>query len=207
MQSLTLPEAKQIFFQLLADPRAQLGVVKLDARKWVEYYPYLAGAPFWAELIQAQERLTLAHENEAAPWRTALLKVNPTERAALLEGLLAKQVGRVLRLEARRIDRQMPLRQLGVDSLMSLEIRNLLELNLGMKLPAVVLLTHPTLEALGAHLLEKLALTGQVSPDTLPMAPVAGSAPAAENLNDMTEADLLTRLKNELALAKKGGKS
>ncbi len=209
MQRLPVAEAKQVFLRLLAEPRAQLGVMRLDGRKWVEYYPYLAGAPFWTDLIQDQERAARPQDQEAAPWRTSLLKVAPAERPAILDGLLAKQIGRILRLEAQRIDRHMPLRQLGVDSLMSLEIRNLLELNLGVKLPAVILLTHPTITTLSANLLERLGGPAPASPVPLTDAGVQAtdSHRVADKLNQMTEADLLARLKSELALAKKGGKS
>ncbi len=203
MQSLTLEEAKGVFLQLLAAPRTQLGVMRLEPRKWVEYYPHLAGSPLWNELLHDAPVAKAA--SQEAPFRAALRKAPPAERLAVLKGLVAQELGHILRLDARRIDHQTPFRQLGVDSLMSLEMRNLLERNLGEKLPAVLLLTYPTIEALGVHLLEKLALAEPVKTADGPPEPRPDSPPA-EDLSLLSEEELLARLQDELSLTKKGGK-
>ena len=72
---------------------------------------------------------------------------------AKLGALLRAEAARVLGLPAGRpIDPRVPLRELGLDSLMAVELRNALGLALGRTLPATLLFDHPTLEALGRAL-------------------------------------------------------
>jgi len=51
-----------------------------------------------------------------------------------------------------------PLTNLGFDSLTALQLRNQLEADLALKIPATAVWTHPTPAALGDHLLAQLAL-------------------------------------------------
>lgn len=207
MQSLTLAAAKQVFRQLLAAPRAQLAVMNFDARKWLEFYPYLAGSPFWTELQHEPEHAAKAPADQAAPWRKRLCSISPAERGPLLEDLLATQLGRLLSLEPRRVDRQTPFRELGMDSLMHLEVRNHLEASLDIKLPLVILLTYSTIATLAEQLLDRLALAEGPAMDAPMEDQAAEQRPPADKLDQLTDAELLEQLKCEMALAKKGSSS
>jgi acyl transferase domain-containing protein/acyl carrier protein len=70
------------------------------------------------------------------------------ERRAAIEALTSECVASIARIPAAAIDRDMPLRSLGFDSLMVLELRNSLEARLGVSLSTQVVLDHPTLRAL-----------------------------------------------------------
>ena len=67
----------------------------------------------------------------------------------------------VLRLEPARIDPESPLAGLGVDSLLSLELRSRVEAGLGIRLSATVLFVHASIAALARHLLKE---GGLISP-------------------------------------------
>ena len=75
----------------------------------------------------------------------------------------------------------MPLKEIGLDSLMAVELRNALTRSLGQPLPATLLFDHPTLDALAAHLAQRLDLDAEVSPS-----PVADDAAAAEAARSTT---------------------
>jgi len=79
-------------------------------------------------------------------------------RRTLLESHLRERVGHVLRLAPGRVEVDRPLKTLGLDSLMGLELRNRLEADLGLKLPATLVWNHPTVIALVAHLAERMAV-------------------------------------------------
>jgi acyl transferase domain-containing protein len=64
-----------------------------------------------------------------------------------------------------RVDAERPLRELGFDSLMSVELRNKLSATAGRRLPATIVFDHPTATALADHLDEEL---GAVTPVTAP---------------------------------------
>ena len=88
-------------------------------------------------------------------------------RSALLQ-LLEAEVRRVAELApSRRIDPQWPLRDVGVDSLMSVELRNALGAVFGRTLSATLVFDHPTLQALADHLMRTLnGLSDQVDSAT-----------------------------------------
>jgi acyl carrier protein len=80
----------------------------------------------------------------------------PGERRRLVEELLHAQLARVLRIEAAQLNRRTNVLQLGLDSLTALELRNRLEVGLGVELRSTLLWTYPRLDELGAHLTERV---------------------------------------------------
>lgn len=83
--------------------------------------------------------------------------VQPEERQPLLEGYLREQVCKLLRLAPSQLDMQQPLNNLGVDSLMVIELKNQIEINLGI---AVTMADLPTISVsrMATQVLEKLAV-------------------------------------------------
>jgi aryl carrier-like protein len=78
------------------------------------------------------------------------------ERIARLDAFLADQVARVLALGGDAIDRNRSLMDMGLDSLMAMELRNRVESSLKVRLPVADLLKGPTLKALCTRLLDAL---------------------------------------------------
>ncbi|MGH7029064.1 MAG: beta-ketoacyl reductase, partial [Stellaceae bacterium] len=86
--------------------------------------------------------------------RAALLGAPPGERAQLLREELAPRLAALLGLPAgRRLDPRQALRDLGLDSLLAVSLRNELAAALGLDLPSTLVFDHPTLAALATHLL------------------------------------------------------
>jgi acyl carrier protein len=90
------------------------------------------------------------------------------------------------------LDPRQGLREVGLDSLMAVELRNALQRLAGRPLPATLLFDFPTVDGLSAHLLEKLeAATVAAS-----AAPPATKAPV---LPDVSDDDAESMLRAELA--------
>ncbi|WP_437728551.1 SDR family NAD(P)-dependent oxidoreductase [Sorangium sp. So ce861] len=151
------------------------GVVRLDARRFLESHPGAAASPFWSALRGAGEH---ALPSPAAGVRDALSGARPEARRALIEAHLAEQIARVVGVDAARLDLTRPILDLGMDSLMSLDLRNGLEASLGLRLPATLLFAHPNVTALSAHLLAELGL-GAAAASRAPAAPPAGPRAAS----------------------------
>jgi acyl carrier protein len=64
-------------------------------------------------------------------------------RTSLLANHVRDQVAQVLRLATERIPLNKPLKTLGIDSLMTLELRNRLETSLGLTLSATLIWNYP----------------------------------------------------------------
>jgi acyl transferase domain-containing protein/acyl carrier protein len=87
----------------------------------------------------------------------AALPAGP-QRLKALESVLRECVSTVVRLPAARVDLDTPLRGLGVNSLMSVELCNRLQARLGVRLSATVVWNYPTVRELGPFLADKLGL-------------------------------------------------
>jgi NADPH:quinone reductase-like Zn-dependent oxidoreductase/acyl carrier protein len=149
-----------IFAELLRDAPARVGVLPID---WARFAAGPRGqSPLTRELTgQATSRGGV----EAAPGPggsevlARLAALAPDDRPRELAGYVAQQIARVLSLPAaRRIDPEQPLKSLGLDSLMAVELRNALSRALGVPLPATLVFDYPTLDKLVLFLLEKTAL-------------------------------------------------
>jgi acyl carrier protein len=128
--------------------------------------------------------------------------------AAQRRALLSEQI-RVLALRSLGLDPQTaveearPLKDLGLDSLMAVELRNALARALGCALPATVAFDYPSVEAMTAYLVERLAkdLGETVAPVT-GQARTPESVSAVQSLKDMSDDEAEAML-----LAELGGRS
>jgi phthiocerol/phenolphthiocerol synthesis type-I polyketide synthase A len=80
------------------------------------------------------------------------------ERRAELERTLRESVAKVIKLPAARIPLDRPLRNLGVDSVMSVELRNHLEKRFGTSLSATLIWNYPTIVDIASFLAAKVGI-------------------------------------------------
>jgi acyl carrier protein len=153
IRSLSPAEGHAALEPLFAQPRPQVAVLRFDARQLVESHPAAVFTAL-AELVAEDARAPAA----ARQLCDGLRQAAPTERMELLSRHVRTQLGTVLRLESSRIDERAPFTALGMDSLMSLELRNRLEASLGIRLSATILFTYPNTAALARQLLSLLDL-------------------------------------------------
>jgi len=103
----------------------------------------------------------------------------PAQRMALLTKHLQQRAGEVIGLAGERLDTATPLVELGLDSLMAVDLRNTVVKDLGVNLTVATLFNIPTLSGLAGHLLdEHLAL----SPEPLPVAALSDITDSARDL-------------------------
>jgi acyl carrier protein len=81
---------------------------------------------------------------------------------------LIELVGRVLGLSASKLDVQQPLSNLGLDSLMAVELKNRIAVDLRVNVPMVTFLSGPSIEQAAAQLLH--LLTSETSTSSAPLA-------------------------------------
>ena len=106
----------------------------------------------------------------------------PAERLGLLRSQIQAHALGVLGIEASQtLDWQQPLQELGLDSLMALELRNALGAMIERQLPATLLFDHPTIAGLTEYLAHEV-LPSQPTP-----VPTAKSRRAAGRTADLLE--------------------
>jgi acyl transferase domain-containing protein len=120
-----------------------------------------------------------------------LRAAEPTDRWQLLQAFIREQAVRVLALEASQpIDTGQALSDLGLDSLMALELRNALAGGVKRTLPATVLFTHPSIDALTQYLCNDV-LTAEAAPHAAQEeSHIAGAGARATVAHHMVEGEL-----------------
>jgi acyl carrier protein len=143
-----------LFLALLQTDVAQLGALDLDARQWLVQARAVARLERFAALAAEARR----DAGESAPTdgglAASLRAAPPAEHGVVLERFVREQAAQVLRMRPERLDPQRPLQDLGIDSVMGLELRNRLRGALDAPLPATLVWTYPTVAQLAQHLLD-----------------------------------------------------
>jgi acyl transferase domain-containing protein/acyl carrier protein len=159
MGGVPAEEAWPALLRMLRRGDVVTGYVPLDLRQWFDAYPETAAYGSWQWLRKAAQR-GHARGAHAAEFRDLLARTVAGERPRLVERRVRELAGRVLRMEPDGIGRETPFKALGVDSLMSLELRNRLEEAFGLRLSPTLLWAYGTTRALAAALVEQLTTTG-----------------------------------------------
>ncbi|WP_211273835.1 type I polyketide synthase, partial [Dactylosporangium aurantiacum] len=128
----------------------------------------------------------LAHPARAADrgagrpaWRRQFADAPAAQRPGLLVDLVRAHTATVLaHPDPAAIDAGRPFKELGFDSLTSVELRNRLAKATGLTLPVTVVFAHPSITELAAHLHDLHQDTPSPAPAAAPVAPGAPPAPA-----------------------------
>jgi acyl transferase domain-containing protein/NADPH:quinone reductase-like Zn-dependent oxidoreductase/acyl carrier protein len=133
------------------DP-VQVTIADVDWAKWSTMHPASAGSPRFAEHIKAAKS-----NNTAAGGVRAELVAMPTEqRAEVLTYMLAEHAAGVLGIPAEAVDCQTPLPELGLDSLMAVELRARVSIALDVEISPLELTRSGGLSALATRLGDQL---------------------------------------------------
>jgi len=121
------------------------------------------------------------------------------ERQAILTEVIGQQIVRVMGLDpSEQIDPNQPLQELGLDSLMAVELRNILCAISGRQLAATLLFKYPTVASLSSFLIKDMfGEEGEEGADDL-SAPVAAAAAPEEDFSELSEDELADLLAKEL---------
>ncbi|WP_078657941.1 type I polyketide synthase [Streptomyces rimosus] len=138
---------------LLRHDRHRTAYIALHPHDWLAAYPATAASSFFQRLITAQ------HATEAPGDLLAdLTGAEGPQRQERLRDHIIGELADVLSRDAERIDPDASLVSLGLDSLLTIELRNRLQRTLRCDIPRTALWTKPTLTALAEDLLDRLAL-------------------------------------------------
>jgi hypothetical protein len=155
IRSITPEEGLEILSRLLRGAPPQVGVIPMDVRLWVETLPNGSGSRLASRLISRPRDRAESTAGDTALLRS-LSNVDRPQRLRRLEDFVLQQVAHVLRLKMEQVAREKPLGELGMDSVMGLELRNRFVAALGLVIPVTVLWTYPTVHALAGYLADAL---------------------------------------------------
>jgi acyl transferase domain-containing protein len=173
---------------------AQAVALRIDWPRFLSRYAGGAAPTLLADLAGSAATPPAPPEGPALVDR--LRAVPPARGRTLLEAHVREQILRVLGLDpAHRLDAQQGLREIGMDSLMAVELRNRLQSSLARSLPSTIAFDHPTMGDLSDHLAALVLEAG--TPD-------APEPPREEDpeLEVMSDAEAAAAFAEELAQMK-----
>lgn len=188
----------QVFEHLAHAASAPLvGVFPIDWARFVRDTG--AKRPFLTRLAVEREPVRHAPSAESRSLPDLLAAVSPAEQPKILLAFVRESVLRVLGLSpAYELDVNQGLRDLGLDSLMAVELRNVLQASAGKPLSATLAFDYPTVAALTKHLRQVLGLDGLQTPAGAG-APAAAAPDFASDIDALSEEDAEAQLAAELA--------
>ncbi len=159
ISSIAPQQALKVMERMLRQGSTQVVAVPVDWRQYRHFFPAGTESPLLSQLACGEPGIALQAEHQGEKkflTRDLLLAAQPAERHRLLRSYLSQQVVRVLGLSASRLDVHQPLSNLGLDSLMAVELKNRIALDLGVNVPMVKFLQGPSVEQAAALLSEQL---------------------------------------------------
>ncbi len=166
----------QVMERLLGEPDARVGVLSIDWLSFRRYYAKAVKSSLLKDLIEDEQK---RHEDELRAveegavseadeekeaidddeeiTRQDLILVDEEERRILLEYFVIKHAARVMRISEDKLNIDSPLRDLGLDSILAVELRNVVESVLEVPLPTAKLLDGSTINDVVEGLSRKLA--------------------------------------------------
>ncbi|MEO0946631.1 MAG: MupA/Atu3671 family FMN-dependent luciferase-like monooxygenase [Cyanobacteria bacterium J06641_5] len=144
----------------------------------VDWHAYFAQLPPNTEIsLLRQFQADLSADATPPTLLLELQQVPAQQRLPFLSREIQALVAKVLGLAVRQVDPQRGFADLGMDSLMAVELRNRLQAELGCHIPTTAAFDYPNVEALADYLLRELALEAP-----MPAPAVAAASPAEDEL-------------------------
>lgn len=179
MSSLSMVEALSTFRRVIARDAVQIATSRIDWEAIARVSPYVASSPTFAAMLKSS-----ASSEAGGAIRPRLMSAGPAERLDMLKDFIADQVAGVFGIEADQVDRDTSLTNLGLDSLMAIDLINRIENELGTSIPMGNVLRGPSLNELAESLVDIFA--GEEGGDGDDLTPSSGTVSSLEQIQKNT---------------------
>ena len=189
---ITPQNGLNILENLLQRDVVQVGVLPIDWQQFLQMFSDDQVSPFFANCRPTPA--INSTERSASKLLEELQQADISEQPALLHKHLSNEVAKVLGLhDPGKIEARQRLFDLGIDSLMAVELRNRLQKDLALTLSSTLLFDYPTPESLMLYLLAELGLgeQGQAATDEADIRSVT-------SMEELSDADAEALLLQEL---------
>lgn len=135
----------------------EVGVVPIT---WSIGLPKYRKSPLFAEIIgqaEVEEEMPPLPSTETVDVGTKLQKASVGDRQGILVGYLQETIAKILGIKSSTLDEQNSLTSLGFDSLMAIELRNMLKTELNIDIPVSEFMAGKSILEIASYLQEKLS--------------------------------------------------
>ncbi len=157
MRSFSPATGLEIFGGLLARDPVQSIVMDVDWASWLATYPDAARSPL-LRTLRGDTSSGVATERAAVPGQAVqdLRTLPAAELRNAIVGILLDELSAVLKVPTSKIAPTTLFGAMGLDSMLSLELRNRLERRTGLTLPGTLVWNYPSVDRMTGFFVEKL---------------------------------------------------
>jgi acyl carrier protein len=167
--------AMAVLFRVIARGASVLSVMDVDWARWMTVFPVIKALPRFSVLAAEG-----ASADAGADYRAALLAMPAGERLPQLTSAIIGLVAAALHVLPEKIDRHQPLSDLGIDSLVGVELQASIGAKLGLQISILQLMKGGNIEEMASVLLAKMTTASAAPPpDAALVSPVAEPDPNA----------------------------
>jgi acyl carrier protein/NADP-dependent 3-hydroxy acid dehydrogenase YdfG len=175
--ALTPKEVTSLMESFLTANATQMAAIRVDWAKWRQSFRGMQDNPLVQRIFESGVEVQESGGG-SSDWRQKIQSAGPDEREDVIGQAVRDVVGSVLRVKPDSLRNDQPLTDLGLDSLMGVEIENLLESSVGVALPPTSLMRARTIGQIASLISEHLG--GADAGATAAKPVVVESAPVAE---------------------------
>jgi acyl carrier protein len=180
IRPLSPGEVTSILESSLRARNAQVAAIRVDWAKWKTFFRGMQSNPLLQRIfatVEGQETI-----GTTSDWRQRIEAASPEEKENVIAQAVREVIGAVLRVKPDTLRDDQPLTDLGLDSLMGVEIENSLEAAIGAALPPTSLMRARTIGQIATLVAGHVSGSSPTtaSPIAAPISPLASTeAPAA----------------------------
>ena len=168
---------------LLGQDVAQAGVLPIEWSKFLQQFPKNNIPPFLSSFADNKQQSSQEKESFLQQLSTTAL----SDRQKLLVDGIRSQIARIMGLDATDIGTKVGFADLGMDSLMAVELRNYLQNILERSIPASLVFDYPNVEALAEHFIKEIFDESNDSSNPQPEAEAEAIAKSNLDIDDISD--------------------
>ena len=148
-------QAMQALSRILDLDPGVVAVMDVDWSAWLSLFSTAKAIPRFTSLAAEASEL-----DASSDYQTALLSLPTADWLPLLTASMLGIVAEALHVPVEKIDRHQPLSELGIDSLVGVELQSAIGAKLGLQVSILQLMKGGNIEEMAAVLLQKMTASG-----------------------------------------------
>ena len=177
-------EVMSLLESSLVAGNTQVAAIRVDWAKWRQFFRSMQENPLLERILASVEGQEGG--GVTSDWRLKIESAAPKDREPIIAAAVRDVVGSVLRVKPDSLRDDQPLTDLGLDSLMGVEIENSLEAAIGVALPPTSLMRARTIGQIAS------LIAGHMGGKTATPAPAAAAAPVEAAVTEDVDLEALS---------------
>lgn len=192
----------QILQQLLGESYNQVTVMPVNWSKFFQQFPFGFEPPFLSAIaheIKSSSSATSASTNQPYQLLPILEKTPPNQQHAVLVSYIQSEAATVLGIDAsQKLQPHLGFFEMGIDSLMALDLKNRLQVTLGQELPATLIFEYSNIDALSRYLITEYLSESLGKSEVEPEEYAEEMAQLSAEIQQLSEAELEALIDQQL---------